>query len=102
MDIRRIQHLVDIKKAEGKRVALYDGTAIHLPGTIAVMDHEGGFHELIDFEIGGHVNWNQDKINAWNKDQGLDDDAVELMVTQSMWPRDKDLDKECDNYGEVV
>ena len=50
---------------------------------------------------GGHVNWNQDKIDAWNKDQGLDDDAVELMVTQSMWPRDKDLDKEWDNYGEV-
>ena len=101
MDINKIQYLIDTKKVEGKRIALYDGTTMHLKGTIAVVDYEGGFHPLVDTKIGDYVNWDQGKIDAWNKDQGLDKATVEMMFHQSMWPRDEDLDTEWDNYGEV-
>ena len=86
MDIDKINYFADIKKAEGKRVALYDGTDISLPGTVAVVDYEGGYHELVDFNAGNHANWDQAKIDAWNTDQGLDKNTVDMIINQSMWP----------------
>ena len=86
IDIDKINYFADNKKAEGKRVALFDGTDISLPGTVAVVDYEGGYHELIDFNAGNHANWDQAKIDAWNTDQGLDNNTVDMIINQSMWP----------------
>jgi hypothetical protein len=86
MDINKINHFVDKKKAEGKRVALYDGADIGLPGTVAVVDYEGGYYPCVDLEIGDCANWNQEKINAWNTNQGLDKNTVDMIINQSMWP----------------
>jgi len=102
MDINKIEYLVDAKKTQGKRVALYDGTAMHLCGTIAVVDYEGGYHPLVDTKIGDYVNWDQNKIDAWNKDHGLDHDTVEMMLNQSMWPTNNAYDGEPAKYGEAL
>ena len=105
MDINNIDLFAAKKKAEGKRIALYGAGDLHLPGdakTIAVVDYEGGYYPMVDLKIGDVANWGQAKIDAWNKDQGLDDDAVEMIFNQSMWPRDNQLDEEWDNYGEVA
>ena len=47
MDINNIDLFVTKKKAEGKRVALYDGADIGLPGTVAVVDYEGGYYPCV-------------------------------------------------------
>jgi len=86
MDIDKINYFVEKNKSEGKRVALYDGTTISLPGTVAVVDYEGGYHELIDFNAGDHAKWDQAKIDAWNTEQGLDENTVDMIINQSMWP----------------
>jgi|TARA_R110000796_G_scaffold317_1_gene1140 hypothetical protein len=89
MDVNKINYFADIKKAEGKRVALYNAADLHLPDdakTIAVVDYEGGYYPLIDFEIGDVANWDQAKIDAWNTDQGLDKNTVDMIINQSMWP----------------
>ena len=86
MDINKINYFADIKKADGKRVALYDGTDIGLPGTVAVVDYEGGYHELIDFNAGDYANWDQAKIDTWNTEQGLNKNTVDMIINQSMWP----------------
>lgn len=86
MDINNIDLFVTKKKAEGKRVALYDGADIGLPGTVAVVDYEGGYYPCVDLEIGDHANWNQEKIDAWNTNQGLDKSTVDMIINQSMWP----------------
>ena len=86
MDINNIDLFVTKKKAEGKRVALYDGADIGLPGTVAVVDYEGGYYPCVDLEIGDHANWKQEKIDAWNTNQGLDKSTVDMIINQSMWP----------------
>ena len=72
MDIDKINYFVEKKKSEGKRVA--------------VVDYEGGYHELIDFNAGDHAKWDQAKIDAWNTEQGLDENTVDMIINQSMWP----------------
>ena len=42
IDIDKINYFADNKKAEGKRVALFDGTDISLPGTVAVLTMKVG------------------------------------------------------------
>jgi len=86
MDINNIDLFATKKKAEGKRVALYDGADISLTGTVAVVDYEGGYYPLVDLKIGDVANWDQAEIDVWNTDQGLDKNTVDMIINQSMWP----------------
>ncbi len=56
---------------------------------------------MVDTKIGDYVNWDQNKIDAWNKDHGLDHDTVEMMLNQSMWPTNNAYDGEPAKYGEA-
>jgi len=52
MDINNLDGFAATKKAEGKRVAIYDGTDYYLEGTVAVVDYESGYVPLADLETG--------------------------------------------------
>ena len=83
MDIDNLDGFTATKKAEGKRVAIYDGTKYHLEGTVAVVDYESGYVPLANFKTGEYVNLDQVTIDAWNKKQGLTDAEVEMLIDQS-------------------
>ena len=89
MDINNLDGFTATKKAEGKRVAIYDGTKYYLEGTVAVVDYESGYVPLADLKIGDYVNWDKATIDAWNKKQGLTDAEVNMLIDQSMWPTKK-------------
>ena len=89
MDINNLDGFTATKKAEGKRVAIYDGTKYYLEGTVAVVDYESGYVPLADLEIGDYVNWDKATIDAWNKKQGLTDAEVEMLIDQSFRPANK-------------
>ena len=42
MDINNLDGFAATKKAEGKRVAIFDGTKYGLEGTVGVVDYESG------------------------------------------------------------
>jgi hypothetical protein len=84
MKLSKLENLVETKKAEGKRVALYDGTEIHLKGTIAVVDYESGFRYIIDETIGDYLNWTPEDITSWNVAHGIDKKTMDRIVDQSM------------------
>tara|TARA_R100000005_G_C4988325_1_gene196116 strand:+ start:399 stop:683 length:285 start_codon:yes stop_codon:yes gene_type:complete len=83
MDINNLDGFAATKKAEGKRVAIYDGTDYYLEGTVAVVDYESGYVPLANFKTGEYVNLDQVTIDAWNKKQGLTDAEVEMLIDQS-------------------
>ena len=84
MDINNLDGFTATKKAEGKRVAIYDGTKYYLEGTVAVVDYMSGYVPLANFKTGEYVNWDQATIDAWNKKQGLSDAEVNMLIDQSM------------------
>ena len=86
MDINDLNGFTATKKAEGKRVALYDGTDHYLEGTVAVVDYTSGYTPLYDYKVGCYANWDQATIDAWNKKQGLTDADVEMLIDQSFRP----------------
>ena len=89
MDINNLDGFTATKKAEGKRVAIYDGTKYYLEGTVAVGDYESGYVPLANFKTGEYVNWDQVTIDAWNKKQGLTDAEVNMLINQSFRPANK-------------
>ena len=89
MDINNLDGFTATKKAEGKRVAIYDGTDYYLEGTVAVVDYESGYVPLANFKTGEYVNWDQATIDAWNNEQGLDNAEIDMLINQSMWPTEK-------------
>ena len=89
MDINNLDGFTATKKAEGKRVAIYDGTKYYLEGTVAVVDYESGYVPLANFKTGEYVNWDQVTIDAWNNEQGLDNAEIDMLINQSMWPTEK-------------
>ena len=89
MDINNLDGFAATKKAEGKRVAIYDGTDYYLEGTVAVVDYESGYVPLANFKTGEYVNWDQATIDAWNNEQGLDNAEIDMLINQSMWPTEK-------------
>ena len=91
MDINNLDGFTATKKAEGKRVAIYDGTKYHLEGTVAVVDYESGYVPLSNFKTGEYVNLDQVTIDAWNKKQGLTNAEVNMLIDQSMWPTKKEV-----------
>ena len=89
MDINNLDGFTATKKAEGKRVAIYDGTEYYLEGTVAVVDYMSGYVPLYDYKTGDHANWDKATIDAWNKKQGLTDAEVEMLIDQSFRPANK-------------
>ncbi len=89
MDINDLNGFTATKKAEGKRVALYDGTDYYLKGTVAVVDYMSGYVPLYDYKAGDYANWDKATIDAWNKKQGLTDAEVEMLINQSFRPANK-------------
>ena len=89
MDINNLDGFTATKKAEGKRVAIYDGSKYYLEGTVAVVDYESGYVPLADFKIGDYVKWDKATIDAWNKKQELTDAEVQMLIDQSMWSTKK-------------
>ena len=89
MDINNLDGFAATKKAEGKRVAIYDGADYYLEGTVAVVDYESGYVPLANFKTGEYVNWDQATIDAWNNEQGLDNAEIDMLINQSMWPTEK-------------
>lgn len=85
MRIGNIKTCIELKKGEGKRVALYNGSSIHLKEpVIAVVDYEQGYYPLkANNGYDNHV-MSQQEINQFNKEQGLTGEAVELMLNNSM------------------
>ena len=85
MRIGNIKTCAELKKDEGKRIALYDGSSLHLEHpTIVIVDYEQGYHPLKSNDgYKNHV-MTQQEINQFNKEQGLTSEAVELMLNNSM------------------
>tara|TARA_R100001126_G_scaffold8122_1_gene4239 strand:+ start:1902 stop:2237 length:336 start_codon:yes stop_codon:yes gene_type:complete len=104
MDIKNLDWFAGAKKKHGKRVAIYDGTEYGLKGTVAVVDFMRGYIPLTDSSkasMRGYIslndsknndyaNWDQVKIDAWNKKQGLTDEEVEALIDQSFIPEKKE------------
>ena len=86
MDINNLDGFTATKKAEGKRVAIYDGTEYYLEGTVAVVDYMSGYVPLYDYKTGDYANWDKATIDAWNKKQGLTNAEVEMLINQSFRP----------------
>tara|TARA_R100000353_G_scaffold151486_1_gene109827 strand:- start:1249 stop:1572 length:324 start_codon:yes stop_codon:yes gene_type:complete len=100
MDIKNLDWFVSAKKKWGKRVAIYDGTDYGLKGTVAVVDFMRGYIPLTDSskasmrgyiplydsKNSNYVKWDQVKIDAWNKKQGLTDEEVQALIDQSFIP----------------
>ena len=91
MDINNLDGFTATKKAEGKRVAIYDGSKYYLEGTVAVVDYESSYVPLADFKIGDYVKWDKATIDAWNKKQELTDAEVQMLIDQSMWSTKKEV-----------
>tara|TARA_R100000315_G_C5167188_1_gene96402 strand:+ start:100 stop:378 length:279 start_codon:yes stop_codon:yes gene_type:complete len=89
MDINNLDGFAATKKAEGKRVAIFDGTKYGLEGTVGVVDYMSGYVPLANFKTGEYVNWDQATIDAWNNEQGLDNAEIDMLINQSMWPTEK-------------
>jgi len=85
MRIGNIKTCIELKKEEGKRVALYNGSSIHLrEPVIAIVDYEQGYYPLkANNGYDNHV-MTQQEINQFNKEQGLTGEVVELMLNNSM------------------
>jgi hypothetical protein len=85
MRIGNIKTCIKLKNKEGKRVALYNGSSIHLKEpVIAIVDYEQGYYPLkANNGYDNHV-MSQQEINQFNKGQGLTGEAVELMLNNSM------------------
>lgn len=84
MRIGNLKTSIELKKEEGKRIALYNGSSLHIQEpVIAIIDYEKGYHPLMKngFE---HHEMTQEEINQFNKEQGLSNEAVELILNNSM------------------
>jgi len=85
MRIGNLKTSIELKKEEGKRVALYNGSSIHLKEpVIAIVDYEQGYYPLKANNGFEHHEMTQEEINQFNKEQGLSNETLELMLTNSM------------------
>ena len=85
MRIGNIKTSIQLKKEEGKRVALYNGSSIHLKEpVIAVVDYEQGYYPLKANNGYDYHEMTQEEINQFNKEQGLTSEAIELILNNSM------------------
>jgi len=85
MRIGNIKTSIELKKEEGKRVALYNGSSLHLKSPIiAIVDYEQGYYPLKANNGYDYHEMTQEEINQFNKEQGLSNEAIELMLNNSM------------------
>ena len=85
MRIGNIKTCIELKKEEGKRVALYNGNEIHLDNqTIIIVDYEQGYYPLKANNGVDYHEMTQQEINQFNQEQGLTSEAIELMLNNSM------------------
>jgi len=85
MRIGNLKTSIELKKEEGKRTALYNGNEIHLDNqTIVIVDYEQGYYPLKANNGFEYHEMTQEEINQFNKEQGLSNEAIELMLTNSM------------------
>jgi hypothetical protein len=85
MRIGNIKTSIQLKKEEGKRVALYNGSKLHLKHpTIAIVDYEQGYYPLKANNGYDYHEMTQEEINQFNKEQGLSSEAIELILNNSM------------------
>ena len=84
LNLYRLGKFAETKKnAEGKRVALHDGTYYGLQGTVAVVDYETGYRALKQDWSNEYIDLTQSEIDSWNEGQGLNKEDVRSIVAYS-------------------